>query len=210
LITNVLRPTARQPAAVVCGGLLVLLLGCGSSAGSPAPSSPVAGTPAATPTASTGGDDIEPSEPAATSGGGGSGASSDAGGSNGPIGGDLGDRSKGSIQATVSGGLTASIDLPYAPALARLLTDGPKTGYLPFTDPTNGTVFLTITDGGLLVQYVGPDQVGLANGATPCDLHLDTLDATGAKGSFTCKGMLLVKNDSMGSADMTASFEGHQ
>jgi len=181
---------------------MVLLLGCGSSAASPAPSGPVAGAPAAT----SGRDETQPSEAAA--GASDAGASSDGGG-NGPIGGDLGSRSKGSIQATVSGGLTASIDLPFAPAPARLLADGPNTASLPFTDPANGTIFLTLADGGLLVQYAGPDQVGLTNGATPCDLHLETLNADGAKGTFTCKGMLLVTNDSMGTADMTATFEGH-
>src|SRR4051794_23807588 len=165
LITNMFHANTRPPRSavrlVVPLATMVLLLGCGSSAGSSTPSGPVAGTPAATSVASTGGDQTEPSEPAATSGDGGAGASSDAGGGNGPIGGDLGDRSKGSIQANVSGGLTASIDLPFAPAVARLLTDGPKTGYLPFTDPANGTIFLTVTDAGLLVQYAGPDQVGL-------------------------------------------------
>lgn len=183
---------------------VVLLAGCGASAGSaapPAPSAPAVATPA-----TSAGDPAEPSV-AATQGDG-SGAVPSAGG--GPIGGDLGDRSKGSVQAQITGGLTSSVDLPFAPALARLLLDGPKTAYLPFTDPVSGTLFLTIADSGLLVQYAGPNQVALTNGATPCELHLDGLDGSGAKGTFSCKGMLLVKDGAMGSADMTGTFEGRQ
>ncbi len=185
-----------------------LLVGCGGSAGAGSPSAGVAATSSvATSSATAGGQDSAPSEPAATPE---DGAGASGGGGGGPIGGDVGDRSRGSVQAQISGGLTASVDLPYAPALARLLVDGPDTAYLPFTDPAQGTLFLTVANGGLLVQYVGPDQVGVTNGATPCEFHLDTLDAKNAKGTFTCKGMLLVKNDGMGSADMTGGFEGHQ
>jgi hypothetical protein len=181
----------------------LFLVGCGSSAGSRAPSAPAAAptdTPAATATEAAA---SEPDDATPT----------DAGSPDGTemIGTDQGDRSKGSIQAQLSGGLTTSLDIPYAASLSRLLVDGPNTGYLPFTDTEHGTMFLTIADSGLLVQYAGPDQTGITNGATPCDLHLDSLDASGAKGSFTCKGMLLVKGDgTIGSVDMTASFEGHQ
>lgn len=182
----------------------LLLIGCGSSAASSAPSTPAVSQ---APAGGGGGGSQPASEPTEV-------ATTDPGaaGSNGggPIGGDVGDRSKGSVQAQISGGLTASVDLPYAPVLARLLVDGPDTAYLPFTDPAQGTLFLTVANGGLLVQYVGPDQVGVTNGAAPCEFHLDTLDAKNAKGTFTCKGMLLVKNDGMGNADMTGSFEGHQ
>ena len=189
------RPGGRRATAlarlVLPVATMLVALGCGASTGSTAPSAP-APTPVPT-TAPASGD--------------GAGAS-DAGG--GPIGGDIGDRTKGSVKAQVSGDLTASIDLPFAPGAARLAVDGPNTGYLPFTDPTNGTLFLTIADSGLLIQYAGPDNVALTNGAQPCELHLDSLDASGAKGSFTCKGMLLVRADAIGSADMTGTFEGHQ
>jgi hypothetical protein len=198
--------TGRMRAmALAIGQVAVVasLVGCGSSAGS----ATSAGAPTAAATTGS-----APSEPAAApsdlSASGDPGNGSGNGG--GPIGGDIGDRSKGSAQAQISGGLTASVDLPFAAAAAQLLAQGPGTAYLPFTDPTNGTLFLTITEGGLLVQYAGPEQVGLTNGGTPCELHIDTLDAKSAKGTFTCKGMLLVKNDGMGNADMTGSFEGHQ
>ena len=189
---------STRPAAVAASGLLlsILLLGCGTSAGSQVPS---------TPAATLGGEQASPTEPAPTQADGG--AASDPGG--GPIGGDIGDRSKGSVQAQVTGGLTSTIDLPFGAAAARLLLDGPGTAYLPFTDPANGTLFLTIGDSGLLVQYAGPGDVALTNGAQPCELHLDSLDAGGAKGTFSCKGLLLVKPDAMGSADMTGTFEGH-
>jgi hypothetical protein len=182
-----------------------VLTACGSTASSPASSGgggAGASSPAGTsqPPAAT-----EPADASESTDGEPSG---DAGG---PIGGDIGDRSKGSIQAQISGGLTASVDLPYAAVLARLLVDGPNTAYLPFTDPDNGTLFLTVTQGGLLVQYAGPDQTGLTSAGTPCELHLDKLDGSSAKGSFTCKAMMLVKSDgTIGTADMTATFEGHQ
>jgi hypothetical protein len=201
---NSTRPRLR---ALVPVATLFLLIGCGSAAGSGAPSAGPAGTPAAASSVAASDDQTQPGEAVPSENAGGPDASSDGGG--GPIGGDLGDRSKGSIQAHITGGLTADVDLPFAPSLAQLLVNGPNTAYLPFTDVTNGTIFLTLADSGLLVQYAGPDQVGLTNGGTPCELHLDSLDKGGAEGTFTCKGMLLVKNDGMGSADMTATFEGH-
>ena len=41
-----------------------------------------------------------------------------ASGGGGPIGGDIGDRTKGSAQAQITGGLTASVDLPFGAAAA--------------------------------------------------------------------------------------------
>jgi hypothetical protein len=193
-------PAVRLIAPVV---LLLLLVGCGSSAASLAPSTPAAASqapagvgasqPAAEPT------DV-PSTPGA--------AGTDSGG---PIGGDIGDRSKGSVQARISGGYSGSVDLPFGAALAQFGVSGTNTAYLPYTDVTNGTLFLTIGEGSqLLVQYAGPGGVGMTNGATPCELHIDTLDDHQAKGNFTCKGMLLIRGDAMGNADMTASFEGRK
>jgi hypothetical protein len=185
----------------------LLLVGCGSSAASAAPSGPAAASQA--PAAAGGGASqpaLEPTAVASTDPGA---AGSDGGG--GPIGGDIGDRSKGSVQARISGGYTASVDLPFGAALAQFGVSGTNTAYLPYTDVTNGTLFLTIGDGSqLLVQYAGPGGVGMTNGATPCELHIDTLDDHQAKGSFTCKGMLLIQGDAMGNADMTASFEGRK
>jgi hypothetical protein len=203
-MTTIRGPVRRIAAGGNLLAAMLLLAGCGSSAASPAPSTAAAASQA--PTGAGGGASQPAAEPTDV-------ATTDPGASvgGGPIGGDIGDRSKGSAQAQISGGLTASVDLPYAPVLARLMLDGPNTAYLPFTDTTNGTLFLTITDAGLLVQYAGPDQVGITSGGTPCEFHLDTLDAKNAKGTFTCKGMLLVKADGgVGSADMTGSFEGHQ
>jgi len=186
---------------------MLLLLGCGSSAGPAASSSAAANAPVASPIA--GGGAVEPSTgPAASSGADAGAGSADLGG--GPIGGTVGDRSKGSIQATVTGGYSASIDLPYGAALGNLGINGPNTAYLPFTDEKAGTVFLTISEGDqLLVQYAGPDNVGITSGATPCELHL-SMDATQAKGTFTCKGLMVIKGESIGSADMTGSFEAHK
>ena len=185
----------RWRSIVAVGGLL-LLVGCGSSAGSVNPSSPAAQAPAPSTAEPT--DGASPaSEP---------GACTDTG----PIGGDIGDRTKGSAQAQITGGLTASVDLPFGAAAAQLLTQGPGTAYLPFTDPTNGTLFLTISGNQLLVQYAGPNDVGLTNGATPCDLKLDALDDSHAKGTFTCKGMLLIQGNAMGNADMSGSFDAHR
>jgi hypothetical protein len=196
--------------AIVSGLTMLLLLGCGSSAGSGVPSTPAAATPPAAAGAS------QPAVAGGTSrpaGGEASEAAPDPGGSvdNGPIGGDIGDRTKGSAQATVSGGYSASIDLPYGAPLGALLNNGPDTAYLPFTDVSHGTLFLTINAGRqLVVQFAGADNVGITNGDKPCELTIDALDAGQAKGSFTCKGMLVIKPDGMGSADMTGSFEAHR
>lgn len=192
---------------------MLVLVGCGGSAGSQATSGPVAraGTSAAgdvpSPTHDPGAATATPHE---GSGGvaspGGAGSSDGAG----PIGGDIGDRSKGSVQAQITGGLTASIDLPFGALAAQLLGQGPGTAYLPFTDAAKGTLFLTIADNQLLVQYAGPNDVGLTNGATACELKLDALDNSQAKGTFTCKGMMLIQGGTIGSADMTGAFEAHR
>jgi hypothetical protein len=180
---------------------MLLLVACGGSAGSQSPSTPAAAPGAAsatTPTAATA------SQPGAA-------ASVAASGDNGPIGGDVGNRAKGSVKAQVTGGLTTTIDLPFGAPLARFEVDGDGTAYLPFTDPAGGTLFLTISAGNsLLVQYAGPDSVGLSNGASPCTLTLTVLDTSQAKGSFACKGMMLIRPDSLGSADISGTFEGHR
>ena len=197
----------RRRSIAAASGLLLaasLLVACGGSA-TASPSGASRATAPATASADAGG--------SAASDDGGAAASEGAEGSgdNGPIGGDIGDRSKGSAQAQISGGLTASVDLPFGAALAQLVAQGPGTAYLPYTDPVNGTLFLTISSGNqLLVQYAGPNNVGLTNGATPCELKLDALDAGQAKGSFTCKGMMLIQGESIGSADMSGSFDAHR
>jgi hypothetical protein len=194
---------------IVLIAVMVLLVGCAGSATSQATATQAGGADA---TPAGGGAPSQPpvaaSVAASPAGGGTAGGASDSGG--GPIGGDVGDRSKGSAQARISGGLTASVDLPFGAPAAQLLTQGPGTAYLPFTDPVDGTLFLTISGDQLLVQYAGPNNVGLTNGATPCELKLDALDAGQAKGTFTCKGMLLIQGDAMGNADMSGSFEAHR
>lgn len=197
--------TRAIPLLALAVATALVLTACGGAA--PSPTTPPVTGGGGAPSPAAGSQPSAASEPVDASEASGGEASGDAGG---PIGGDIGDRSKGSIQVQISGDLTASVDLPYAPILARLLVDGPKSAYLPFTDTVKGTLFLTLTDGGLLVQYAGPDQIGVTNGATPCDLHLDTLDASGAKGRFSCTGMMLVKNDGVGTVSMTGTFEGHQ
>ena len=207
--------SARIPIAarlVLPAAAMLLAFGCGGSASSAVPSVAAANPPGASAGVDPSRPAAEPTDGATTDPGAGGDpgvGSSDNGG--GPIGGDIGDRSKGSIQATVSGGYTASIDLPYGAALGNLLINGPNTAYLPFTDTTKGTLFLTISDGQrLLVQYAGPDNVGMTNGATPCSLTIDALDAGQAKGSFSCKAMMVIRGDSIAAADMAGTFEAHK
>ncbi len=186
-------PLAR---VVVLAAIAVLIAGCGASAAS---------QPASTPASAASGDDQgQATVPPATQDDGAT-ASTGAG----PIGGDIGDSSKGSVHAEVTGGLTSTIDIPFGAPAARFLVDGPNSAYLPYTDPVSGTLFMTITDGQLAIQYAGPNDVALASGGTPCELKLDSLDASGAKGSFTCKALMLIQGGNVGSADMTGTFEGH-
>lgn len=181
---------------------IVLVVGCTGSGGSPATQGTTAVEPSSQPTQAPAGEPSAPSVATVEPG-----ASDD---DVSAIGGDIGDPSKGSAQATVTGGVTASIDLPFGAPAAQFPAQAGGTAYLPFTDPVKGTLFITILDNQLSIQYAGPDNVALSNGGTPCELKVDALDAHQAKGSFTCKGMLMVHNESLGSADMTGTFEGHQ
>jgi hypothetical protein len=180
-------------------GAIILLVGCGTAA-SQAPSAPAANAPSAA-----SGAGVAASQP-------GTGASNAAAASpdNGPIGGDIGNRTKGSVRAQVTGDLTSSIDLPFGAPAAVFEINGPGTAYLPFTDEAAGTLFLTIDHSQLVLAYAGPNNVGITNGSTPCTLTVATLDASQAKGTFTCKNMMLLRADGMGTADISGSFEGHR
>jgi hypothetical protein len=173
-------------------GMIAMLVACGGSAGA-TPTTPDDGGAAPTQDDGGGGED-----PAA-------GTSVDPG----AYGGDVGDRSKGSVQAQITGGYTGSVDLPFAAPLAQFDLDDSDGAYLPFTDPSS-TLFMTITGGkDILLQYVHPDAA-LTSGATPCTLDVETLDDGQAKGSFTCKGMTLIQGETVGSADINGSFEAHR
>jgi hypothetical protein len=187
----------------ILGTAICVLSACGgSSAASSGASAPVAST---APAPGGGGVSADPGAGGASAN---PGASVDTG--DGPIGGDIGDRSKGSAQVQFSGGYTASVDLPFGAALAQFGLSGPQSAYLPYTDEADGTLFLTISNGQLVVQYAGPNQVGITNGGTPCELKIEALDDHQAKGSFTCKGMLLIQGEALGNADMSGAFDGRK
>ena len=121
-----------------------------------------------------------------------------------------GDRTKGSAQVQVSGGMTETLDLPFAAVLSLWVSSGPGTAYLPFTD-SDAVLFMTFNGGQLLVQYARSSTgVGLTSGATPCTFTTDVLDASNAKGSFSCKGMTLIQGATVGSADVSGTFEAHK
>lgn len=118
-----------------------------------------------------------------------------------------GDRMKGSAQVQVTGGLTETIDLPFAAVLSLWESSGPGSAYLPFTDE-DAVLFMTFSGGQLLVQYARTSTgVGLTSGATPCTFTTEALDASNARGSFSCPDMTLIQGDVVGSADMDGTFE---
>lgn len=199
---HVLRTLARF---LIIGLAITLLTACGgaptaSSAGAPsAPAAaPSAGNPggAASPDDGTASETPDPGAPAGTP---------DDGGGTSP-----GDRAKGSAQVQVSGGLSETIDLPFAAVLALWESSGPGSAYLPFTD-SDAVLFMTFNGGQLLVQYAkSSTAVGLTSGATPCTHDLEVLDGSTAKGTFSCKGMTLIQGESVGSADISGTFEAHK
>lgn len=121
-----------------------------------------------------------------------------------------GDRAKGFAQFQLSGGLTETLDLPFAAVLSLWESSGPGSAYLPFTDE-DAVLFLTIDGGRLLVQYARTStSAGVSSGATPCTLTTDILDAASAKGSFSCTGMTMIQGETVGSADMKGIFEARK
>ena len=106
--------------------------------------------------------------------------------------------------------MTETLDLPFAAVLSLWVSSGPGTAYLPFTD-SDAVLFMTFNGGQLLVQYARSSTgVGLTSGATPCTFTTDVLDASNAKGSFSCKGMTLIQGATVGSADVSGTFEAHK
>lgn len=121
-----------------------------------------------------------------------------------------GDRTKGSAQVQVTGDVTESIDLPFAAVLSLWESSGPGSAYLPFTD-SDAVLFMTFNGGQLLVQYAKSSTgVGMTSGAAPCTFTTDVLDASNAKGSFSCKSMTLIRAESVGTADISGTFEAHK
>ena len=145
-------------------------------------------------------------------GGGGDGGEDPAGGESvdpGAFGGDAGNRSKGSVQAQISGGYTGSVDLPFVSELALFNPDGSGGAYMVFTDP-GSTMYLTLDgNGDLLIQYVHPDA-SLTASATPCKADIEAVDDNQAKGTFDCKSLTLLQGEQVGTADITGSFEAHR
>jgi hypothetical protein len=121
-----------------------------------------------------------------------------------------GDRTKGSAQVQVTGGVTETIDLPFAAVLSLWASSGPGSAYLPFTD-SDAVLFLTFNGGQLLVQYAKSSTgVGMTSGAAPCTFTTDVLDDSNAKGTFSCKSMTLIQAETVGSADISGTFEAHK
>jgi hypothetical protein len=194
------RGVASWPRLGLLVGLITVVAACGggtagASTGTPAPGG--ASSPAG------------PSSPASVDPGGeqqspDGGAPSDSGGNS------AGDPAKGSAKVTVTGGLNATLDLPFAAVLALWESSGPGSAYLPFTDG-DAVLFMTINAGQLLVQYATTSTgVGLTSGATPCTFSAETLDGSTAKGSFACKSMTLIQGQTVGTADVTGTFEAHK
>jgi len=120
----------------------------------------------------------------------------------------IGDATKGSIKAEITGDLTSTIELPLGAPLAQFDVQGNDSAYLPYTDGAK-TLFLTFSDGQILVQYA-EDGTGITSGAVPCTVNMDSLDDGEVKGSFNCPDMMLIKGESIGSVDMTANFDAHR
>ena len=135
------------------------------------------------------------SEPVASTGGGGGG-----GGAN------------GSVTYQITGGYTRSGELPWVP-LASTFADG--TWYLAFTDTTGGgnQDVLAITGaGGSNVVVFGNSDFSIAGGIEPaCTFNFTRQDASGAAGSFDCRGVMGIKSDSsLVQVDFKGNFDGHK
>lgn len=187
----------RALARIAVIGLIVALVAAcggtatGSSAGPPSQT-------AAAPSVADPGEQASPDDVAAT------GTPATGGGTS------AGDRTKGSAQVQVNGGITETIDLPFAAVLSLWASSGPGSAYLPFTD-SDAVLFMTFNGGQLLVQYAKTSTgVGMTSGATPCTFTTDVLDDSNAKGSFSCKGMTLIQGEAVGSADIIGTFEAHK
>lgn len=180
----------------VIGLIVALVTACGGTAtGSSAgpPSQTAAAPSVAGPGGAASPDDVAASGTPATGGGT-----------------SAGDRTKGSAQVQVTGGITETIDLPFAAILSLWASSGPGSAYLPFTD-SDAVLFMTFNGGQLLVQYAKTSTgVGMTSGATPCTFTTDVLDGSTAKGTFSCKGMTLIQGEAVGSADISGTFEAHK
>ena len=63
----------------------------------------------------------------------------------------------------------------------------------------------------LVIEYARTSTgAGMTSGAQPCTLNVDILDASTAKGTFSCPRMTLIQGEAVGSADISGTFEAHK
>jgi hypothetical protein len=118
-----------------------------------------------------------------------------------------GDRSKGIFHAELTGGVTKAIDLGFAPPpVSNFHYDG-ETAYLVWAE-ANTVLFMTLAPSGDFTVTYGDGTMTLGLGTDTCEMHVDHLDGSSAKGSFSCHDTVVI-TDTMPTADITGTFEAH-
>lgn len=177
-------PTLRPILALLI--ISAIAVACSSPAGSSGPSAQ---------TSSGGGQPASSAPVASTSGGGGGG-----GGAN------------GSLTYQISGGYTASGELPFIPLGVSLFDTGQGGWVAYFGASTGGGAIIQLNTSSNSIANFGDGTVAIiGTAATGCTFTFDKNDASGFKGKVECHGTqgFKVVDASPVTVDFSASWDAH-
>lgn len=179
-------PTLRPILALLI--ISAIAVACSSPAGSSGPSAQ---------TSSGGGQPASSAPVASTSGGGGGGGG---GGAN------------GSLTYQISGGYTASGELPFIPLGVSLFDTGQGGWVAYFGASTGGGAIIQLNTSSNSIANFGDGTVAIiGTAATGCTFTFDKNDASGFKGKVECHGTqgFKVVDASPVTVDFSASWDAH-
>ena len=113
----------------------------------------------------------------------------------------------GSFTYDLSGGYTASGELPFVPEASRFSNGGWSA---TFSKGGDTIVAINSIPGSEIVNY-GDPQVAVPAGGDDCTIDITQNDSSGLVGTFDCRGLSAVKSQTAEAitVDFSGAFEAH-